>query len=118
MKFPINTTKIAQYAALAANNSCLAALVNRLIAALNSSVNTINTPTALNVFRVFMPTVPRAPPLPDLLLADEVALVVDSGSAKASVLVRRYIVTTGTTRRMKMTKVMRMLTSLSMRELL
>lgn len=49
MKFPINTTKIAQYAALAANNSCLAALVSNDMAALNNNVNTINTPTALSV---------------------------------------------------------------------
>lgn len=52
VKFPMNTTKIAQYAADAAKSSCRAALVSRLMAALNKSVNTINTPTALNVSRL------------------------------------------------------------------
>jgi hypothetical protein len=95
VKFPMNTTRIAQYAALAANISCLAALVNTLMAALNSSVNTISTPTALNVFRV-----------------------VSAGELESveMVLVRWYIVIIGMTSRMKMTKVMNMLTILSMRD--
>lgn len=46
----MNTTRIAQYAADAANISCLAAFVKILIQLLNNRVNTINTPTALNVF--------------------------------------------------------------------
>ena len=50
VKLPMKTTNTAQYAALAANASCLAAFVKTLIAALNSRVNTIRTPTALNVF--------------------------------------------------------------------
>lgn len=51
MKFPIKTTRIAQYAADAANISCRAAFVNTDMAALNNNVKTISTPTALNVFR-------------------------------------------------------------------
>jgi hypothetical protein len=47
----MNTTKIAQYAADAANISCRAAFVSTDMAALNNKVNTISTPTALNVFR-------------------------------------------------------------------
>lgn len=97
----MKTTKMAQYAALAANSSCRAALVSRLIAALNSSVKTISTPTALNVSRVFASC--------ELVLGDE------EDDSCTLVEVRRYIVTTGTTSRMKMTKVMRMLMSLSMR---
>lgn len=46
----MNTTNIAQYAADAANISCLAAFVRRDMQLLKSRVNTINTPTALNVF--------------------------------------------------------------------
>jgi hypothetical protein len=47
----MNTTRIAQYAAEAANISCLAAFVNTDMAALKSKVKTIRTPTALNVLR-------------------------------------------------------------------
>ena len=47
----MNTTKMAQYAADAANISCRAAFVSTDIAALNNKVKTISTPTALNVFR-------------------------------------------------------------------
>lgn len=47
----MNTTKMAQYAADAANISCLAALVSTDIAALKSRVKTMSTPTALNVWR-------------------------------------------------------------------
>jgi hypothetical protein len=47
----MNTTRIAQYAAEAANISCLAAFVNTDIAALKSRVKTMRTPTALKVFR-------------------------------------------------------------------
>lgn len=53
VKFPIKTTRIAQYAALAANNSCRAARVSNDMAALNSNVKTMSTPTALNVLCVF-----------------------------------------------------------------
>jgi hypothetical protein len=79
----MNTTSTAQYAALAANSSCLFALVKRLIAAEKSSVKTTNIPTASNVeFR--SPT--------------EVNL---------------YMATTGRTRRMKMIRVMISPTSFS-----
>lgn len=111
VKFPMNTTKIAQYAALAANISCLAAFVSTLIAALKRSVNTISTPTALKVF---------------LVVTEGVSV------SKLIVLVRWYIATVevskvllnfqlldhrpmGMTSRTKMTKVMKMLTILSMR---
>jgi hypothetical protein len=103
----MKTTKIAQYAADAANSSCLAALVKRLIAALKSNVNTISTPTALNVSRLFVST---------LLVV--VALLDRSVSACAAVLVSWYMVMTGITRRQNMMKVMRTFTSLSTRELL
>jgi hypothetical protein len=86
---------MAQYAALAANISCLAALVKTLMAALNNSVNTISTPTALNVFCV--------------VTAGELASL-------EMVLVRWYIVTIGMMSKMKMTNVMNMLTILSMRD--
>jgi len=46
----MNTTRMAQYAAEAANISCLAAFVRTESAALNRSVNTMSTPTALKVF--------------------------------------------------------------------
>ncbi len=46
----MKTTRIAQYAAEAANISCRAALVRTESAALNNSVNTMRTPTALKVF--------------------------------------------------------------------
>jgi hypothetical protein len=45
----MNTTSTAQYAALAANNSCRRAFVNMLIAAEKSSVNTTRTPMASKV---------------------------------------------------------------------
>jgi hypothetical protein len=45
----MKTTNTAQYAALAANSSCLRALVSRDIAAANNSVKTINTPMAANM---------------------------------------------------------------------
>jgi hypothetical protein len=46
---PMNTTNTAQYAALAANSSCLFAFVSSDMAAANKSVNTINTPMAANM---------------------------------------------------------------------
>lgn len=48
-KFEMNTTSTAQYAALAANNSCRFASVKRLIAAEKSRVKTTRIPTASNV---------------------------------------------------------------------
>lgn len=100
----MNTTKIAQYAALAAKSSCRVALVNRLIAELNKSVNTTSTPTALKVSLLLASTV---------AIVDEELLLLDVGSDSScdAVLVRWYIVTTGITRRMNITKVIRMLTS-------
>lgn len=84
----MKTTKIAQYAALAANSSCLAALVNILIAALKSKVKTINTPTALNVSLLLISTAPMEP-TPFDLFADVLLLDEDSGlSVSAAVLVR------------------------------
>ena len=50
----MKTTNIAQYAALAANSSCLAALVRRLMAAEKSNVKTIRTPTALTMSLEFV----------------------------------------------------------------
>lgn len=113
VKFPIKTTSIAQYAALAAKSSCRAAFVNILIAELNKSVNTTNTPTALKVSLLLLSTVAitAEEPLVEVLL-------VGSDSTCAAVLVRWYIVRTGMTSKMKMTKVIRMLTSLSMQVLL
>jgi hypothetical protein len=106
----MNTTRIAQYAAEAANISCLAAFVNTDMAALKSKVKTIRTPTALNVLRYVFAGV-----LPSIVI----------------VLVNWYIVTIGVswywaqsswgyslmgmTRRMKITKVMKILTILSIR---
>jgi hypothetical protein len=46
---PMKTTSTAQYAALAANSSCLRAFVSKDIAAANSNVNTISTPMAANM---------------------------------------------------------------------
>jgi hypothetical protein len=51
---PINTTSTAQYAALAANSSCLFAFVRSDMAAANKSVNTINTPIAANIHSVVL----------------------------------------------------------------
>jgi len=103
----MKTTRIAQYAALAANNSCRAAFVSRLIAALNSSVKTIKTPTALNVSLLLVSIA---------LEEAAVLLVVESGPAVCDgVDVSWYMVMTGTTSRMKMTRVISMLMSLSMR---
>jgi hypothetical protein len=86
LKLEMNTTSTAQYAALAANNSCLFAFVKRLIAAENSSVKTTRIPTASNV---------------ELRFPTEVSL---------------YMATTGKTRRMKMIIVMMRPTSFSMRD--
>ena len=49
-----NTTSTAQYAAAAANSSCLFALVSSDIAAANKRVNTINTPIAANTHSVVL----------------------------------------------------------------
>lgn len=53
---PMKTTRTAQYAALAANNSCLLAFVSNVIVAAKRSVKIIKTPmaakTALLVFMV------------------------------------------------------------------
>lgn len=49
---PIKTTRTAQYAALAANSSCLLAFVRKDKAAANRSVNTIKTPIAENIASV------------------------------------------------------------------
>ena len=49
VKLQMKTTRIAQYAALAANNSCLLAFVNSDIAAENRRVKTTSTPMALKV---------------------------------------------------------------------
>ena len=51
---PTKTTKTAQYAAAAANNSCLFAFVSSDIAAANSSVKTIKTPIAANTHSVVL----------------------------------------------------------------
>lgn len=115
MKFATKTTSKAQYAALAAKSSCLAAFVNRLIAELNKSVKTTSTPTALNVSLLLLSTVPSTAEEPLLLVE---VLLVGSDSTCEAVLVRWYMVTTGMMSRMKMTKVMRILTSLSIRVLL
>jgi hypothetical protein len=85
LKFEMNTTSTAQYAALAANNSCLFAFVKRLIAAEKSSVNTTSIPTASNV---------------ELRSPTDVNL---------------YIATTGSTSRTKMMSVMINPTNFSMR---
>jgi hypothetical protein len=96
----MNTTKIAQYAALAAKSSCLAAFVKILIAAEKSNVNTIKTPTALIVSL-------------ELACADE-----PPDSSGFDVLaVRWYITKTGITSNMKITKVTITFMSWSMREL-
>ena len=107
VKFPMNTTRISQYAADAAKSSCLAAFVSRLIAALNSRVKTINTPTALKVSRLLVSMVLVVVVLPE-----------GSTSMCAAVFVNWYMVMTGITSRQNMMKVIRMLTSLSIRELL
>ena len=91
----MKTPKMAQYAALEANNSCLAALVTRLMAAENSKVKTISTPMAFNVCRGVMMALPSS-----------------------VVLLRKYIIMTGTTNRMKIITVMRHPTSVLMRSLL
>jgi hypothetical protein len=46
---PMKTTNTAQYAALAANSSCLRAFVSSDMAAANNSVKTIKTPIAANI---------------------------------------------------------------------
>ena len=84
VKFPMNTTRIAQYAADAAKSSCLAAFVSRLIAALNSRVKTINTPTALKVSRLLVSMVLVVVVLPE-----------GSTSMCAAVFVNWYMVTDG-----------------------
>jgi len=48
----MKTTRTAQYAALAANNSCLFAFVSSDIAAANKRVKTISTPIAANIDRL------------------------------------------------------------------
>ncbi len=45
-KFEMKTTSTAQYAADAANNSCLLAFVSKDMAAENNKVNTMRTPMA------------------------------------------------------------------------
>jgi hypothetical protein len=70
-------------------------------------VNTISTPTALNVSLLSLSTWLVVVMLPEA-----------SVTTCAAVLVSWYMVTTGITRRQNITNVMRMLTSLSMRELL
>jgi hypothetical protein len=82
----MKTTSTAQYAALAANSSCLFAFVSRLIAAEKSSVKTTRIPTASKV---------------ELRFPREVSL---------------YIATTGRTRRMKMIRVIMKPTSFSIRD--
>jgi hypothetical protein len=81
----MNTTSTAQYAALAANNSCLFALVKRLMATEKSSVNTTNIPTASKV------------------------------ELRSPIDVSLYIATTGKTSRMKMMSVIIRPTNFSMR---
>jgi hypothetical protein len=82
----MKTTNTAQYAALAANSSCLRALVSRDIAAANSRVKTINTPIAANMVSV--------------------VLMVD----------RWYMLRTGAASRTNITAVMMRLTSFATRE--
>ena len=100
----MKTTRMAQYAALAANNSCRAALVSKDIAALNRRVKTISKPTALRVSLV-------------LESVGETGAFDDSASAPTCRLVEvsMYMATTGTTSSANMTKVIRMLASLSIR---
>lgn len=78
---------MAQYAALAAKSSCLAALVRRDIAALKSSVKTINTPTALNVSLLLALAILKELDELPLVAADEVELSVASDSVCVAVLV-------------------------------
>lgn len=100
----MKTTRIAQYAALAANNSCLAAFVSSDMAALKSNVKTISKPTALRVSLVLESTA----------VTEELNDPASSPTC-SFVEVSIYIATTGTTSRAKMMRVMRMLASLSMR---
>lgn len=81
----MKTTSMAQYAALAANNSCLFALVNKDIAAAKSSVKIIITPIAAKISLVSLK------------------------------LAKRYMANTGMIRRTKMTTVMIRLTKASIR---
>jgi hypothetical protein len=83
---PTNTTKTAQYAATAANSSCLFAFVSIDIAAAKRCVKTVNTPMAANTHSV--------------------VLIVYS----------RYIASTGATSSKKSATVMKRLTSVETRE--
>lgn len=83
---PMKTTNTAQYAALAANNSCRRAFVSIDIAAANKSVKTMRTPIAANILSV--------------------VLSVES----------RYILSTGAASSKKITVVMMRLTSLATRD--
>jgi hypothetical protein len=87
LKLLMKTTRTAQYAALAANNSCLLAFVNSDIAAENKSVKTTRTPIALKV---------------------------DCGDAPIAVSL--YIATTGSTNKTKMIVVMMRPTNVSTRD--
>lgn len=82
----MKTTSTAQYAADAANSSCLCALVSNDMAAENSRVNTTSTPMASNV------------------------------ESLCPILVRRYIATTGKTSRMKIIIVIMSPTNFSIRD--
>lgn len=107
----MNTTKIAQYAAEAANISCLAAFVKTDIAALNSRVKTIRTPTALKVLRYVLAGV-----LPSIVIVlVNWYMVTDEVSVCVLLCVLKQSLPIGTISRTKMTNVMKMLTILSMR---
>jgi hypothetical protein len=82
----MNTTRTAQYAALAANNSCRLALVSIDMAVANRSVKTISTP-----------------------MAEKIDLVVRMDD-------NRYMLRTGATSKTNITIVMTMLTSRDTRE--
>jgi hypothetical protein len=86
----MKTTRTAQYAALAANNSCLLAFVNNDIAAENKSVKTTRTPIALKVDCV--------------------------DCVDAPIAVSLYIATTGSTNKMKIIVVIMRPTKVSTRE--
>jgi hypothetical protein len=86
LKFEMKTTSTAQYAALAANSSCLFALVRRLMAAEKSSVKTTNIPTASKV------------------------------ELRSPIDVSLYMATTGNTSRMKIMSVMIRPTNFSIRD--
>jgi hypothetical protein len=83
----MKTTRTAQYAALAANSSCLLAFVNNDIAAENKSVKTTRTPMALKV-----------------------------DCAVVAIAVSSYIATTGNTSKTKIMAVMMRPTNVSTRD--